>query len=157
LKTAVSVYIRQEGGGSPDVKSGSRPERREREEPKFVADVCASFQEAAVDVLVAKAVTAALEHRPASVILVGGVAANAALRQRLATAVAQLPIYPDRSVGDTNSQIPTFHVPELAFTGDNAAMIGAAGCFRAQAGDFTDPLALEADPNMRLAEKGGNG
>ncbi|TAK03365.1 tRNA (adenosine(37)-N6)-threonylcarbamoyltransferase complex transferase subunit TsaD [Patescibacteria group bacterium] len=122
LKTAVAVYLEQH----PDAS---------------VADVSASFQEAVVDTLVTKTVAAVMKHHPASVSLVGGVAANASLRARLGDAVASA--RPDA----------TYHVPDLAFTGDNAAMIAAAGSFRALAKDFTDPLTLAADPNMRLAKR----
>ena len=38
----------------------------------------------------------------------------------------------------------------MKYTTDNAAMIAAAGYFRARAKDFVDPMTLEADPNLRL-------
>jgi hypothetical protein len=65
LKTAVARWVeaRQAAG-----------------EPVPVADVCASFQEAVVDVLTAKAVRACTEHGIGSLLLGGGVAANSRLR-----------------------------------------------------------------------------
>lgn len=74
-----------------------------------VADLAASYQEAVVDVLVEKTVRAAWEQHARSVILTGGVAANALLRRRLA-AKLNLPL----------------HVPKLEYCTDNAAMIAAA-------------------------------
>ena len=104
-----------------------------------IEDVCASFQAAVVEVLVTKTLTAVDRMRPASVILSGGVSANVLLRETLGKTLAEkfLDI--------------TYHVPDRALTGDNAAMIAAAGYFRAQKKDFKDPLSLIADPHMRLA------
>ena len=104
-----------------------------------VADVAASFQQAVVDVLVHKTLKAAQMTQPRSVILAGGVSANKLLCETLESAVGTL----DPSI--------TFHAPDLSLTGDNAAMIGAAGAMKAVRGEFTDPLTLEADPNLRLA------
>jgi N6-L-threonylcarbamoyladenine synthase len=102
-------------------------------------DVAASFELAVVDTLVAKTIRAAKTNGAKSVLLSGGVAANKKLRATLAEAVAK--------------ELPgvTFHVPEQVLTTDNAAMIAAAGYFRARTKQFADPLALSADPNMKLA------
>lgn len=122
LKTAVAVYLT----AHPDAKH---------------EDVCASFEEAVVDVLVQKTLMAAEQVQPASIILCGGVSANRVLRERLRETIA-------RGFPDT-----TFHIPDLAYTGDNAAMIAAAGYFRFRVGNTVDPLTLSADPNMKLAER----
>ena len=106
------------------------------DDPKFKADIAASFQEAVVDVLVQKTLRAIKQVKPASVILAGGVAANVALRARLDEAC--------RSV-----KVP-LHVPEFEHSMDNAAMIAVAGYFRALRGDFIEPTALQADPNMDI-------
>ena len=55
---------------------------------------------------------------PTSLMLVGGVSANAALRKRFQTLAH-------------TQEIPAF-LPDKEFTGDNAAMIAAAGYFRRQ-------------------------
>ncbi len=122
LKTAVAVHL----AAHPDTP---------------LPDLCASFQQAVVDVLVAKTMAAARQVRPASVLLSGGVAANALLRETLRAEVARA--FPEA----------TFHAPSPEHTTDNAAMIAAAGYFRAQAGRFDDPMSLVADPNMRLAAR----
>jgi len=98
-----------------------------------IHDICASFQEAVVETLVTKTKQAAQKYHPVSIILSGGVAANMRLREALQAAFA----------------IPV-HIPQMKFTTDNAAMIAVAGFFKAQRGDVTDPLKLEADPNMHL-------
>jgi N6-L-threonylcarbamoyladenine synthase len=102
----------------------------------FRADIAASFQEAVVDVLVQKTMRAAGTYQPASIVLAGGVAANAALRHRLQDAAA-------------NIGTPVF-LPDFAYSLDNAAMIGAAGYFRAQRNTAVDPRTLVADPNADI-------
>ncbi|MEK7516403.1 MAG: tRNA (adenosine(37)-N6)-threonylcarbamoyltransferase complex transferase subunit TsaD [Patescibacteria group bacterium] len=103
-----------------------------------IADVCASFEQAVVDVLVAKTIRAAKKYKVKTVLLGGGVAANQKLRATLRTAlVMELP-----AVG--------YREPALEFTGDNAAMIAAAGYFLAQAGRFTPWKRLRADANWEL-------
>lgn len=104
-----------------------------------IPDVCASFQRAVTDVLVVKTIKAVERYQPVSVLLGGGVAANKELRVRLAESL-------ERGFSGI-----TFHAPTSDLVTDNAAMIAAAGYFRAQAKDFADPLTLEADPNLRLA------
>jgi N6-L-threonylcarbamoyladenine synthase len=84
-----------------------------RDNPKASkADVAASFQKAATDVLVVKAVRAARQFKSRSVILSGGVAANAFLRESLGNAA--------REAGKN------FLVPPMNFNTDNAVMIAAA-------------------------------
>jgi len=128
LKTAVAVELKKQEGS---------------EQKSALEDICASFEEAVVESLVTKTVAAVEKFRPASVILAGGVAANRHLRETLAAALSQLPI--------TQNAPPTLHVPDLRYTGDNAAMIAAVGYFKALRREFSDPLTLEANPNMRLA------
>lgn len=101
-------------------------------------DVCASFEQAVVDVLVAKTIRAAKKYKVKTVLVGGGVAANRRLRDELG-----------RAVRDT---LPTTYylLPAAEYTGDNAAMIAAAGAFRAAAKDFTLWQEIEADPNLSL-------
>lgn len=55
-------------------------------DPQYVADVAASFQEAVVDVLVGKCRDALRRHGRKTLLVGGGVAANARLRQKLTAA-----------------------------------------------------------------------
>jgi N6-L-threonylcarbamoyladenine synthase len=87
------------------------------------ADIAAGFQEAVIDVLIHKLLRAAQIKGCRHVAVVGGVAANQRLRQRL-TAAAE-------------SQKLQVHIPPLALCGDNAAMIAAAGYYALQAGRST--------------------
>jgi N6-L-threonylcarbamoyladenine synthase len=79
--------------------------------PKDVCDLCAAFQEAAVDVLVTKARRALAQSGLQRLALVGGLAANSRLRERMAELAAELGI--------------ETHFPPIALCTDNAAMIGA--------------------------------
>lgn len=81
--------------------------------PLHIDDICASFQEAVVDVLVEKTVQAAKRNRVKSVVLGGGVSANGRLRE----------IFETRCRKETLS----FHAPHPKFCTDNAAMIALAG------------------------------
>jgi N6-L-threonylcarbamoyladenine synthase len=86
--------------------------------PAVQADIAASFQQAVVDVLVAKTAAAAQAHRVKRVCICGGVSANTALRKTAARRFGELGL--------------PFSIPAFAFCTDNAAMIGAAAYYRWQ-------------------------
>ena len=96
-------------------------------------DAAASFQEAVIDVLATKTISAAKQYRAKQILLSGGVASNTLLRQRITT----------------NSPIPVI-VPEPALCTDNAAMIAACGYYRFQAGKVNG-LDLDVVPSLKLA------
>lgn len=102
LKTAILYYVR-DNPRSVATEAGR-------------AGLAASFQAAALEVLIKKTIRAAKEYGARSVILCGGVAANTALRTQLKRAVRNA-LGPDAA----------FLVPLRAYHLDNAAMIGAAG------------------------------
>lgn len=83
--------------------------------PLPVADLCASFQQAVVSVLVKKVLKAQEETGGPSIVLAGGVAANSALRARLKEA----------------APVPVFF-PKMSLCTDNAAMVAAAAHFCGQ-------------------------
>lgn len=122
LKTAVLYELRKDDARLTD--------------EGFRADIAASFQEAIVETLVEKAMRTAGRCAPKSMVLAGGVAANVTLRERLHAAAE-------------HRGIPLF-LPPFQYSLDNAAMIAAAGYYRAQRGDFTDPLTLVANPNQDI-------
>ncbi|MBL7074225.1 tRNA (adenosine(37)-N6)-threonylcarbamoyltransferase complex transferase subunit TsaD [candidate division KSB1 bacterium] len=104
--------------------------------PQGIADIAASFQEAVVDVLVSKVERAADRLSVHRVVVVGGVAANQRLRQRLKQ---------NGSLGEVE-----VYIPEERFCTDNGAMIAWAGWMRLKRGERSG-LDLEADPSLGLA------
>ena len=103
-----------------------------------VADLVASFQKAAVEVLVSHTMEAARDFDCKTIAMAGGVAANSALREamRLACEAAGY----------------TLTYPELSLCTDNAAMIGSAAYYEYQAGR-TSGWDLNAVPNLKLGER----
>ncbi len=101
LKTAVLRLVREQG-----------------EESIPQAELAAAFQDAVVDVLVAKTVRAARDERVKEIVVSGGVAANEALRQAL---VRRAPV--------------PVRLPPPVLCTDNAAMVAACGYFRFQRGE----------------------
>ena len=120
LKTAVSLHVKRHG----PLADGE------------VADVAASFQAAAVKMLVRKTTKAALRLGIRRVVLTGGVAANTALRESLAATCGEHGIH--------------LHVPPRNLCTDNAAMIAAAGTARLLAGERSG-MDLNAVPDLALA------
>lgn len=119
LKTAVARWV----------------ERRERDgKPIPTADVAASFQEAVVDVLTAKAVRACCEAGIEHLILGGGVAANSRLR-----ALAE---------SRTTAAGLRLRVPRPGLCTDNGAMVAALGSLLVAARVPASPRDLGADSTL---------
>jgi N6-L-threonylcarbamoyladenine synthase len=100
-----------------------------------IADAAASLQEAIVSVLVERALRAMDSLGSTALTLVGGVAANVALRTRLTNACSR------------NGY--SFFAPPISMSTDNAAMIGLAATFRFAAGE-QDGYDLDVFPNADL-------
>lgn len=122
LKTAILYHIRDHQPVTEQAK----------------ADIAASFQESVVQVLVAKTVRAASVHDARTVILGGGVSANAALRSRLTLAMQEM--RPNTAVV----------VPSPGLFTDNGAMIAVAAAPRALAQQFDDWRSISVDPQLQL-------
>ncbi|MCZ2816998.1 tRNA (adenosine(37)-N6)-threonylcarbamoyltransferase complex transferase subunit TsaD [Modestobacter sp. VKM Ac-2984] len=121
LKTAVARWV----------------EGRQRDgEPVSVADVSASFQEAVVDVLTAKAVRACRDHGVDHLVIGGGVAANSRLR-----ALAQ-----ERC----DAAGIVLRTPSPRLCTDNGAMVAALGSRLVEAGVPVAPIDLGADSSMPI-------
>jgi N6-L-threonylcarbamoyladenine synthase len=119
LKTAVARWV----------------EARERAgEPVPVADVAASFQEAVVDVLTAKAVAACRELGVETLVIGGGVAANSRLRVLAAERCAAAGI--------------ALRVPRPGLCTDNGAMVAALGSHLVAAGRPPSAFGIPADSSL---------
>ena len=114
-------------------------------------DICASFQAAAVDVLVQKTMRAVKEFKAKSVSLSGGVAANVALRDALNhQSKISRPQSPEAPAdgGQVNLK---FFVPDKNLCTDNAEMIGIAAAFMLQNGfKPVNYKKVKADSNLAL-------
>ncbi len=123
LKTAVARWV----------------EARERAgEPVPVADVAASFQEAVCDVLVRKAVDAAVTEGIEDILIGGGVAANSRLRALAETRAA------DHGI--------RVRVPRPGLCTDNGAMVAALGAELVTRGRPPSRLDLPADSSQPITQ-----
>jgi N6-L-threonylcarbamoyladenine synthase len=152
LKTAVrylsdglskAVIPNRADNASPARTEGPRKRRRHaREVPRFARDdnvmddLCASFQQAVIDVLREKSLRAVQETKTQLLTLSGGVSCNRALREELETACRKEGI--------------EFLVAEPWLCTDNAAMIAFAALLRFKNG-MVSKLTEEIDPNLMLA------
>jgi N6-L-threonylcarbamoyladenine synthase len=114
LKTALAIYLRTHPNLAP-------------------ADLAASLQEAVVDVLIEKALMAVRAKGAQRIVVVGGVAANSRLRERL--------------FQESQRQGYAIFFPSLALCTDNAAMIAAVAYFKHQQGEQAD-LTLSPEPSL---------
>lgn len=117
LKTSVLTSVRKLSGKGP----------------LPVQDICASFQEAVVDVLVEKTLFAAKSHDIRRIAVTGGVATNSRLRARMAEETERLGCR------------AYFPYPELCT--DNAAMVALTGYHQVKAGIL---IKEDADVYSRL-------
>lgn len=124
LKTAVALAHKQ----SPAMDEHTR------------ADIAAEFQQAVVDVLVAKTMAAIKTCGLRSLVVAGGVGANRALRAALDAAAA--------------ARGCSVHYPELALCTDNGAMIAFAGALRLGDSKPDTPLqGFSIHPRWDLADQ----
>jgi N6-L-threonylcarbamoyladenine synthase len=117
LKTAVLNHVHQQHRKDADL---------------CINDICASFQEAVVEVLVTKTILAAQHNNIGTVVIGGGVSANPRLRE----------VFTDRC----HKEGLFFYAPPPQYSTDNAAMIALAGFYA-----FKDsgPVSLDEDVYSR--------
>jgi N6-L-threonylcarbamoyladenine synthase len=142
LKTAVLYLFKEQ-----EQRWSWQPRTRFRQDHEisrfvFVSNICASFQQAVIDVLVSKTIQAAKKYKVKSIMLSGGVAANQELRQQMSQTIRK--------------EFPSlnFHIPKPEFCTDNGAMIGAAAFYKKQKqgllADKTDWPKIQAEANLKL-------
>ena len=131
LKTAVLRLAQREAGVSLDFPSTKLSDKLSEAQK---ANIAASFQRVAIQTIINKAKKAFEEFNPASVVLAGGVATNAELRQQL------------------NASLPVELIcPDIKLCTDNAAMIAALGYYKAQKNQpVADPYKLAIEPSLTV-------
>ena len=157
LKTAVLNDLRKRGFVVSAAKNAGRPliaqtpatpvpksETRTLSVKLPLADIAASFQEAAVDIIIRATLAATRKARCKSVVVTGGVAANKRLREKLAAACK----------AQRNTR---FAAPPLSLCTDNAEMVAGLGFHKLVVGQVAslDPDVLpNKDEKRQKAEKG---
>ena len=128
LKTSLRYYL--ERSGFPNAPGINIP------------DIAASFQQAIVDVLVEKTVSAADRHHVRTVFVTGGVAANTVLRRHLTDVCKERGLQ--------------LLIPSPTYCTDNGAMIAAAGYFRINRREASS-LAMSPQASPPMGESGFTG
>lgn len=131
LKTAVRYLLaRVTGDGETGAYSAGKSK-----DSKMVADFCASFQQAVIDILREKSLQAVRQIRSDYLAVSGGVSCNQSLRENLQEACDRAGI--------------ELLMAEPWLCTDNAAMIAFAAMARLKANDVSD-VTQEIDPNLAL-------
>ncbi len=112
IKTALLYHVRRESPSGEPLTG------------VMLKDTVASYQRAVVDVLVRKTLTAVKEFRPRTVVVAGGVACNAELRQLMA---------------ERMPKAISLRIAPPKYCTDNAAMVGGIGFHSFRRGEFAAP------------------
>lgn len=123
IKTSLLYFVRDEMKKDPEFMEKNKE------------DICASFQQDLIDILLDKLVKAAKQTGIKQITIGGGVSANSALRNRM--------------VEEGKKRGWEVFLPEFKFTTDNAAMIAIAGYYRYLSGERTP---LDIAPVSRIAD-----
>jgi N6-L-threonylcarbamoyladenine synthase len=123
LKTAVVNYVMRYSSGSGESSGVKRTRNTQHKtihqthpiDAKRIPDIVASFQQAAVDILVEKTIRAAKAKKVKWVAMAGGVSANSRLREEMARRAAEEGL--------------NLSIPEFKYCTDNAAMIGSVAYY----------------------------
>ena len=138
--------------------------------PKQVADFAASFENTACDILIEKLKKAlTLYPDTKSIVIAGGVSVNQTLRKKIKLSFGgtnPIPSNSATSIPDERASAPAYDVPEfdgvttkdnfvffpgIKFSGDNAAMVGAACFYEIKKGvKPTDPFKLNILPRSAI-------
>lgn len=115
-----------------------KAQKHTKHKKQFIYDVCASFQQACVEVLIKKTVQAAAEFKVKTILLGGGVSANKELRKQLTDQV-------QKKINKVEVLMP-----QIKLTGDNALMIALAAYYKIKSKKFSDWRKIKVDPNVKL-------
>ncbi len=128
IKTSVLYWLKN--GGYYPINENSK-----KLDVQQISDLCASFQAAVVDVLVAKTMSAVEKYRVKHLTVSGGVSANSELRNRLL-------------LEGNKSGVKVF-IPDLEYCTDNGAMVAVVGWMLLQRG-VTSDYEISAVANLSI-------
>ena len=131
LKTAVLRALQHAADADFRLHSSKLPDRLTDQQK---ANMAASFQRVACETLAGHLKQAAIEFKPKTVVIAGGVAANTRLREEVSHQLTY----------------PMNYAP-IQYCTDNGAMIAAMGYHLAQAGCTTNPHELSTNPNLPIS------
>jgi N6-L-threonylcarbamoyladenine synthase len=103
---------------------------------KIKAEIACDFQNAVIEVIVAKTLTATKKYKAKTIIAGGGVIANSNLRQALQT--------------EAKKNNLNLLIPELSYSTDNATMIALAAGFRLLGDKIKKNHSFKAEGNLNL-------
>lgn len=106
-------------------------------DPININDMCKSFQDTAIDMIVEKARKAALKYHVKQIVLAGGVSANSYLREQMINTAKKIKV--------------DIIVPPMWCCTDNAAMIAMVGSMLYDRHVFA-PLDISVDPNWEIED-----
>ncbi|MFH1710604.1 MAG: tRNA (adenosine(37)-N6)-threonylcarbamoyltransferase complex transferase subunit TsaD [bacterium] len=132
LKTAVVNYAKKR---SPNYQQRTTKRASGPTNELRIPDIVASFQQAAVDILVEKTIKAAKNRNVRWIALAGGVSANSRLREDLRKR--------------SKEEGFKISIPPMKFCTDNAAMVGSAAYYLIKKGEKSN-LDVEAVSTLRI-------
>jgi N6-L-threonylcarbamoyladenine synthase len=166
LKTAVLYETKKHLARNASLASASSRSDADGPTPsfskKYISKICHEFQQASIDVLIAKTLKAAEKYLPKTIMLAGGVSANIELRKQLGKAIETfLPTTRlDSRKRLVDARRANYQLPTMDLTGDNATMIAAATYFRFQKMSAAKRKSIKenwkkitADANLKMANK----
>ncbi len=120
LKTSFLYFLRDQLKSDPDFIN------------KHLSDICASYQQTIVEILLEKILLAVRETGIKTVTLSGGVSANSSIRKQFS---------------ELKNKGIDVYIPKIKFTTDNAAMIAIVGYYKYLKNEYSN---LEAVPYARF-------
>jgi N6-L-threonylcarbamoyladenine synthase len=112
--------------------------QKDRSWKNRVPEYCFAYQQAIIDILIAKTLKAVKKFKAKTIMLSGGVSANQELKEQFMANIK------------TEGIKANFLFPEREYTTDNAAMIAAAAAFKRRTRPALDFDKLRVDPSLPL-------
>ncbi len=114
-------------------------QKHKRDFNKIVPDFCASFQQAIIDVLLAKASKAVKEYKIKQLLIGGGVISNNQIRISFRKEMKKLSV--------------NIFISDKKFCTDNAAMIGICAFYKSKRNEYVKNIKkVDRIPNLRIDE-----